>query len=160
MESVEVTVRRIQPQPLATVSAGVFDAWSQAVLEHIAELDATRSANHPIGPRLRSMASFFTKEMKQMSRREGSKVLLNAGEFHWFLCKFLQRQERVKALLSSADPFVEAIDPALRRLIKQGWDVPKWPPGYWKMVDQLRFKMEAGRAERRSGRLGLSPSGD
>jgi hypothetical protein len=130
----------MEPQPLATVGVEAFDAWARAVLNRIAQLDATRSANHPIRTRLGNMASFITMQTKLIARPQGTKLTLKAGEFYWFLVKLEQRQEKMKAALKPGDPFVKAIDPGLRDVIKQGWDLPKWPRGYWKMIGQLNFQ--------------------
>jgi hypothetical protein len=136
MKSMDAIVKRWDPQPTATAVPDVFHKWRDTLLAHIKDLEAKRGANHPLEKRLRNMIDFVEEQSQTVVRSRGNKLLINAGEFHWFLVRLEQRQESMKALIEPDDPFVRAIDPALRRRIKAGWDAVKWPTGYWSRVER------------------------
>ena len=144
-ESVETTVRKLNPQRIATSTVAKFDAWRQAVLDQVERIERNRTANHPLGKRLRNMSSFLAEELADISRVEGRKVFVQAGRFHWLLVRLLQRQESMKAQLAPDDPFVRELDPKLRRRIKAGWDAVPFPESFNRLIDRLNLRMQAAR---------------
>jgi hypothetical protein len=147
MESVEITLRNLRPQPVGTVNAAGFDRWRIQILEDLKRLEEIRSSAHKIEQRLRNMASFIEQQIPLISQEEGNKVIVNAGQFHWFLVKLEQRQEGMKAQLDPSDPFVSEIDPGLRKRIKSGWSLLKVPRAYQALVNRLNGRLRTSRAQ-------------
>jgi hypothetical protein len=141
MKSIEATVRDWDPQPLARVPLASFQRWKQSLIEHINLLETTRSAHHPLGVRLKNMLTFIEDQCAAIARVEGSIVTIQAGKFFWFLVRLQQRQESMKTLIASDDPFIHQIDPALRRRIMKGWDLlTNVSSKFWSRVKALQRK--------------------
>ena len=157
MESVETTLRRMTPQPVATASLEALNGWHNAVLGHIKQIEAgSRGVNHPISVRLKNVATFMDQQLALIATPHKGAVNLKAGQFHWLLVRLLQRQESMKALIASGDPLVKLLDPKLRREIKRGWEIVKWPKDYIILERKLRQELVSGRGKKsqsRSARL-------
>lgn len=134
MKSMDAIVKRWNPQPTATAVPAAFDQWRDALLAQIKDIEQTRGANHPLATRLRNMILFIQNQTQLVVRKRGKQLLINAGEFHWFLVRLEQRQESMKSVLHPDDAFITAIDPELRNRIKAGWSAVRWPDGYWDRV--------------------------
>jgi hypothetical protein len=147
MESVEITVRNMRPQPVGTATAERFDAWRTSVLIELKRLETIRTANHKIERRLQSMGSFIEQQIPLMTRPKGRNVIVDAGQFHWFLVKLEQRQEGMKAQLDPSDPFISEIDPGLRKRIKAGWRLLKVPRSFEALVEKLNEQLRKGYAQ-------------
>ena len=147
MESVEITVRKMRPQPVGTATAERCDAWRTSVLTDLRRLETIRTANHKIERRLQSMALFVEQQIPLMTRTKGKNVIVNAGPFHWCLVTLEQRQEGMKAQLDPADPFISQIDPGLRKRIKAGWRLLTVPRSFDALVEKLNEQLRKGYAQ-------------
>lgn len=145
MEVVETTLRNLRPQPGARAATATFYAWRKSLLDQITRIEATRTANHPLGTRLKNMRRFIDEQTTSMSHVEGPKLVVEAGTFFWFLVRLLQRQEGMKTLIETGDPIMRELDPDLRTRIKAGWDVVKFSPQFTGLVCQLNSALQEGR---------------
>ena len=136
------------PQPVATASLEALNGWHDAVLGHIKQIEASRGVNHPISVRLKNVATFMDQQLALIATPHKGAVNLKAGQFHWLLVRLLQRQESMKALIASGDPLVKLLDPKLRREIKRGWEIVKWPKDYIILERKLRRERCPGAARK------------
>jgi hypothetical protein len=127
-------LKRKEPQPMATMSAAAVNAWMQAVLDYIDHVEATRSVHHQIGPRLKNMKAFITRE-------NSKKVIVKAGRFMWLIARLSQNQDNMKRTLSSNDPLVKVLYPGLLRRIDKGKDL--LPHKFWVVHDKLKAELAA-----------------
>ena len=139
METIEAIVRDWVPQPLARAPIASFQKWKGSLIEQIHAIEATRSTHHRLGGRLKNMLAFIETQCNDITRVNGSIVTIEAGKFFWFLVRLQQRQESMKATMSTDDPFVQQIDPILRRRIIKGWDLLTNAGGrFWPRVKVLQ----------------------
>ena len=148
MPSVDATVRDLDPQPLAQIPAKAFLEWKTALIKQLQAIEAGRSAHHPVGRRVQNMIAFIERECAAVAQMKGSTAVIQAGKFHWFLVRLEQRQEGTKRLLADDDPFVQQVDPLLRRRIKKGWDLlANVESKYWQLVHKLQRQSRTKSAE-------------
>jgi hypothetical protein len=150
MESVETTVRKLKPQPIATTTVRRLSSWRESLLNQIDRVERNRTANHPIDARLRSMRHFISEQLASITHIKGRSVRVEAGRFHWFPVRLLQRQEGMKALIDPGDPLNKDLDPSLRERIKAGWDAVPFTPAFDRLINRLHLRMVRGREQQRS----------
>ncbi|HWI19873.1 MAG TPA: hypothetical protein VNT81_19100 [Vicinamibacterales bacterium] len=145
MQSVVLTLRDLDPQPIVRVKASAFNRWSARLEKHLRTMIDERSIHHKIEARAIGMLHYIDRHCSAGVHEHSRDILaVEAGRFFYMLANLKLKLYDLKSKNDADDDVLMARIRGLRRTIEQGFAIAPLPP----RVDRLRAQLEKAVAQK------------
>ena len=144
MQSVVLTLRDLDPQPIVKVRASTFNRWCEQLENHLQAMINQRSIHHKVEG-ARGMLRYIDKHFAAISYEHSRDFLaVEAGRFFYLLANLKLKMYDLKSKNDEEDEVWMGRIRKLKRLIERGFVVAPLPP----RVDRLQTRLERAVAQK------------